>query len=169
MKKILLITLVLVVTVATGIFAPPSYRSTSDNILAEVVVWSGTGTPRGAGVYYFVIKNNGTLVGYYGRSRSSSEHSRSSNFLMLIQRRKRVILNEEEFSHISQLVERIVEINTHLDGWLGQEMSFTSTTAMFLHNGNVHEHGSVRSGSLRELNRMLFELTYISRRWYVAN
>jgi len=97
--------------IVTGIFAPPLYRNQRENILAEVVFWPGVETPRVSDIYYFVIKSNGTLIGYYGRSRSLSDHSRSSNFLMLTQRRERVILNEEEFLYISQLINHIVIIN----------------------------------------------------------
>jgi len=165
MKKILLIVTITIATIITGIFAPPHYRGQSNNVLAEVVLWPGGGTSRGSDIYYFVIKNNGTLMSYYGRSRNAGFHPRTSNFLMLTQKRDRITLSEEEFLHISRLVNRIIEFNTYPEEWQWQGGVSTNSTTMFLHNGNVYEHSSSWSRPLMELNDIIIELTSLTVRW----
>jgi len=171
MKKILLIIIIgiiAVVKIASSFFIAPYYRITSNNILAEVVLW-----PHISRAYYFVIKSDGTVVGYHGLSRDPAVNRPPdfqpdrSNFFMLVRRRDRVTLSEEEFLHISQLVNRIVEINTHPEVWQGQEAHFrTSTISMFSHDGVVYERGYGQSRPLFDLIGILFELTSLSDfRW----
>jgi len=160
MKKILLVIIIGIIAtskITTGVFAPPYYRSTNDNILAEVVVWPNTSR-----AYYFVIKNNGTLVGYYGPSqhpgvnRPPDFQPQRRDFLRMVLRRNRVVLSEEDFLNISRLVNDLVIANT-VDGTHGRAL--TSSYIMFSHNGNIYDYGSAWPMPLMELNRILLELT----------
>jgi len=146
MKRILLISIVAVIVTATAvvIFATP-YRPTPrryDNILMELVIWDG-GWGRGAPIRYYVVTNDGTLIGYRGRARRDAG-TIERNFVWFIREREEVALSERDFLRISELVDIIVSGD--------QEWGvFTHTYVTFLHNGNIYESGGVWSRPLREI------------------
>ena len=159
MKMVSLIALVLIIVVASAVIISVVIvnQRENDNVLAQVVVWpDGGGVSRGLPIYYFVIKNDGTLIGYYGRSRRGVDHDRTRNFVRSIQEREQIDLNEDDFLHISELVGRIVLGSDDLEGYFG------SSHVMFLRNGYFYENCSFRSVSLQNLLRTLSRLTSLS-------
>jgi len=162
MKMFSLITLALIIFVASVVvvFVAISNQREKGEILAEIVIWPNGGGGRGGPIYYFVVRSDGTLIGYHGRSRSDSGHDRTRNFVRSIQEREHVGLSSDDFLYISELISRIVLGADNVEGYL--EGYHGSTHVMFLQNGYFYENSSFRSRSLQNLLRMLFRLTSIS-------
>lgn len=154
MKVILIIAIVLVlVLVLTLIF----HQKQDDNILMELVYWPGGGGGRGSPIYSFIVKDDGTFISLYGLSRSNSDYTRTRNFMILIREREEIALSDEDFLLISELVNKVVSGCSEM--W-----HLTNLFTIFIHDGNIYEKGTARSGALSEMIQVFFELTPISVR-----
>jgi len=153
------IAVLIVFAAAFAVFTVHSHQRQDDNILAEIVVWPGGGGSRGTPIYYFVVTNDGTLIGYHGLSRNDNWHPRRSNFIRTVHEREQLTLSEDDFLHISELVGRIVSIP---DPYVEDGTRLTNSHVMFLHNGNVYENNTSMSEPLHNLVNVLFRLTSLS-------
>jgi len=153
MKKRATLLIATVTLLAMFIFytvLPP--RQQDNDILMEMVIWEGPGGPRGLPIYYYIIKNDGTFIVYYGLSRRDSYSTRTRNFIRSIQEREEMTLTDEELQHISEIVSKIVQ---------GESEGETSTNihVTFLHNGNIYENCTAWSDPLSDLIELILELT----------
>jgi len=158
MKMVSLITLVFIVIVTSVVVISMmiSNQRENDDILAQVVVWPGGGGARsGLPIYYFVIKNDGTLIGRYGLSRSYTHDTRTRNFIRSTTVREQLVLSDEDFIYISGLINKITLYSEEHNDVFG------SSHVMFIQNGTFYNNSSTRSGSLQQLLRTLFRLTAI--------
>jgi len=137
------------------IFTLIFHQRQDDNILMEIVFWPRGGGDRGSPVYHFVVKDDGTFISYYGLSRSDSNRNRTSSVIRVIEERKEISLSDKEFSHISELVDRIVSGDS-------EGGAFSSALAMFIYDGNIYENSTAWSGALHEMIQMFFELAPLS-------
>jgi len=144
-KVLVIITIILVL-----IFAFTFHNRREDNVLMEIVYYSGDGS-RGSSIYHFVVKDDGTLISTYGSSRSDSERNRTRNFIRIIRAYEITILSDDDFMLISKLTENIVS-GEAVPWWL------TDTIVTFVHNGNIYEHGTTWSNDLFELVEILLEI-----------
>ena len=157
-KPILLIAIVVAIisTAAIAIFVIHAQQR-QDNLM-ELVLWPEGGRNRGVPIYYFVVTNDGVLIGYHGLSRRHSDHNRRHNFVRTVRERQQVVLSEEEFLYISELSGKIVSDTSDEGGRLG------SSFVLFLHNGYTYDSCSFKSEPLVSLIHLLFELTSLSGR-----
>ena len=118
------------------IFIVLSCQRHDEDIFIEVVIWPGGGGERNTPIYYFVVTNNGTLISYAGFSRSGIDHPRRHNFLRSVQERTEVVLSEEDFQYISELVSVIVSGESEGEFW-------TNSRVVLLYNGNIYENSTV--------------------------
>ena len=149
MKIILLVAIVLILAV---IFTVITHQRQGDDILMELVYWSGTRGERGSPIYYFVVKNDGTFISYHGLSRSNSSHPRTRNFIRSVREREQITLDDEDFLYITELVNRIVS------GTYEKTVSANSIIT-FLHNGKIYENSTGWTDPLADLISTLIELT----------
>jgi len=89
----------------------------------------------------------------------ANNYERRHDSLRFIRERRRTSLSEEDFLHISELVERIVT----LDHW-ERSAVLTNSWVIFLHNGNVYENNSGISGPLDDLVRKINRLSPVTNR-----
>ena len=174
---------IIVLIVAISFILVTSQRYYDEDILMEIVIWPAGGIVEGSPVYYFIVKNDGTFISYSGLSRMSSSlieipnfmyyfrgfdfiisirnrmelfnltrSSQRYDFIMFVQEREEITLNEEDFQRISELVNTIVSGDHKTWAW-------TSSHAMFLHNGRIYENSTAWSPSLSNLVNLLRELT----------
>jgi len=153
-KLILLIAAITIaiVTTVVVIFEVTSRPRQYDDVLAEIVVWPGGRWSRGSLINYFVVTNDGILISYYGRSRRDGDSTMTYNFIRSVREREEVILSEEDFLYIYELVNSIV-VDT------SERLIWASSLVMFLHNGNIYEHSSAWSNPLRDLIRAISRLS----------
>jgi len=135
-----------------------SHRRRDDDILMEMVIfWSvGDDVRRSSIIYYFVVRNDGTLISYYGLSRNRSDDSSGRISMRTVREREELALNESDFAHISELVNAIVTRETL------EYHALTDLHVRFIHNGNIYECNTVRSEPLHNLVRIIIELTPLS-------
>ena len=152
-KAIVRIVAFAILAAVTIITVPACRRQRSDNIM-ELILWpTGTGR-RGDPGYYFVVNNRGILTSYSGRSRLRNANIGPGNPLRPIRRtRTRITLSEEDFQHISELVDAIVA------GETGRGGSFVQMRAVFSHSGNIYYDSTMWTGPIKDLIPLLVELS----------
>jgi len=153
-----LITTITVITVlVVTIFVASFHQRQDDDILMEMVLWPG-GRGRGSSIYYFVVRTDGTLTSYFGRSRRSHDNIGTRNFIRSVREREQIILNESDFANISELVDKIVSGETF------QRHAMTDLPVKFIHNGNVYVNSTVWPEPLHDLSYMIFTLSPLAVR-----
>ena len=149
-KKTIVLIIAFAILAVVAIIAALAYRRQHSDILMELVLWPGAGGRRGHRIYYFVVDNEGILTSYSGRSLVHSHNIRPGNPLIPILRtRTRIALSEEDFQHISELVDAIVTGNA------GRREFSTHDRAVFSHNGNIYFNSTTWTGPIIDLIQIL--------------
>jgi len=161
MKPILQIT-VSVILVALAIFVittGSSIRRQSNDILMELFMY----TPVGGGLRYtFVIKNDRTMISYYGRRRSESwDESRMRNFIRLFREKETITLREEDFQYISELVSTVVALEKDYNLWT--RVVFSEIDVTLIHDGNIYRN--LATGESNDLLDKVIRLSPMVIRW----
>lgn len=131
-------------------------------IFAELVIFPEGGCGNNERVYYYVVKNNGTLILYSGVSRNrchlTSGYVTSRNLMRSVRRREEIKLNEQDFQIISELVNDVVEnYNGGGSVFLGR-MHIT-----LLHEGGIYGNATGLNIEFHYLRQKLVQLIPFNR------
>jgi len=163
MKPILWIIafVILAVFAIVAIFiVTPNLRQSGD-IFMELVMWP-SGGESGVPIYTFVIRNDGTMISSYGRSRSDSgDESRTNNFIRSIRERETTTLSEDELQYISELVDTVVMLERNPD--LKMTEVRTQSVITLLYNGEVFRR--LITGESLDLSNEVLRLSPLTIHW----
>ena len=140
-----LIMLIIAITIFVAINQQKRYED--EDVFAKMAIWNGPLNGNNLPVYYFVIKNDGTLVSYFGTARSHHDLSRN-RFMLFTRQRDVTVLSDQDFQRISEMVNAVAA-----DNYSG-EFSRVTTHAhiLLLHNENIY------GGSSGDITVPLFDL-----------
>ena len=153
-KSVLLIAAASIVTIS-ALFIIFSHQRRYEDVLMRVVIWTCPSGERNVPIYDFIVKNDGTLISYYGLSRSRHDHSRTHNFIRSVQEREKITLSEEEFRHVSELLNAVVE-NYHRE--FEDTMAISHEIITLFYDGNTYGGMGVRSMRFQRLVDEIFRL-----------
>jgi len=163
MKKTIVIIFTLIVLLTISILLIKGLQGESEDVLVRVVVWQDTSPyTRNPLVNYFSITRDGVFTSYLGTSQRHRDISRG-NFMIHIQEREVVILEEYELNKIHELIDMMVYLKENPEVWGG--MVITHMNVTLYHDGRIFE-GTRRSRYFDELFEMLVERSPLSiSRW----
>jgi len=151
-KKILLITIIMVAFLLAGC----QNQERESGIFMEMVIFL-SGSCYRSRTLYFVVKNDGTLIGYDGISHNRCHLSRGyfsrRNLLISIQERGEIRLSEQDFQDISDLVNKLVESYDGNDSLVITHMHFT-----LLYEGILYGNSTMFVTELMHLFNKIIEL-----------
>jgi len=165
-NKILTVSAIILMLVVLVLFAMFIFQRNDRDIFIKVAIlrYQGHGNFY---AHYFVVGNDGTFTSYYGRVRNhdSIRSIRRRNFLSSIQEKEVVLLGEQDFQNISELVSTIVAIENRLELFHGEVIRTEFTDVTLYHKGTIYGGANVRSRYFQELTSELVQLSPLSVSW----
>jgi len=151
------------VFVVAVLFVMFDFYRNDDDVFIKIAIWRYQ-FEGGAHAYYFVIENDGTFTSYYGIVRNPRNHRGETriqrhDFLSSVEEREVVLLSEQEFQDIAELVRIVTAIeNGSSTSWGTLFRTDFVYTALY-HNRKHYGGISARSGYFQEL---ISDLVYLS-------
>ena len=158
-KKILLITII----VTAFLLAGCQKRERELDIFMELVIFLSGGCGHNSRTLYFIVENDGTLISYNGISHSGCHltegYFSSSNLMRSIREREEIKLSAQDFQHISDLTNEVVE---KYDG--GGAFAITHWHITLLYEGTIYGNSTMFVKELMNLVHRILELTPVTIR-----
>jgi len=158
-RKLLVASLMFILSAILAVLVFKTFwEQDDDGVFIKVAMWRSSAPEYVAVpyVHYVIIKDDGTLTSYFGISRKHSDITRR-NFMRSVHEQETLVLNEEDFKNISELVSKIIAIENDPRQWT---VSFlTGTMSTLYHNGNIYGQSTARSGYFQELINKITQLS----------
>jgi len=162
MKRNILITLTIFVLI--GVFVVIALKifqsqDKEDDVYIRLAVWRSTSPAHMTVpyVHYFILKNDRTLISYYGISRSHHDISRR-NFMRSVYNKEAILLNEQDFLNIHEHIGIMTSVENNHQMWTKAVLSDFMNATLY-YNGNVYGGSTVRSIYFHELINKIIELS----------
>lgn len=124
-----------------------------EDIFTELIVFPSGGCCDSALVYYFVVKNDGTLISYYGVSRNSCHLTNGrfirNNLVRTVRASEETVLDKEDFDSIVALANDVVE-NYHTTGMVAHGR----WSVTLVYDGNIYGNSTHIDVDLLDLTIM---------------